>query len=318
MTTALIPPTAHRAPLEQAPAASEPRRMQQLRTRDASDHFAMYRAGFYVTSDRQTGEFYWDRRDDRYIVALGAEVSDKARHIMKKEVRVPVRCSFNAHPAAVLDHLQDVSIKPRTWVSAEVRRIYEEMIAAGTAFTMEAVHEGQLVGGLIGIASGLGRHHRHHVRPARNRKACDRHRRHCCVTPSSSSTGSAPPASTCRISIPENHPWQRLGETKISMDELRCASLSRTWIDPIIIARATGDIDDKWLFIFRGDFGGFGVGSDFTFQVQGYVGYRFSKLFQTSIGYRVIGIDYDKGSGEDRFRYNMNTFGPNIRLGFNL
>lgn len=96
------------------------------------------------------------------------------------------------------------------------------------------------------------------------------------------------------------------------------ASLSRTWIDPIIIARATGDIDDKWLFIFRGDFGGFGVGSDFTFQVQGYVGYRFSKLFQTSIGYRVIGIDYDKGSGEDRFRYNMNTFGPNIRLGFNL
>jgi len=95
-------------------------------------------------------------------------------------------------------------------------------------------------------------------------------------------------------------------------------SISRTWIDPILIARATGDIDDKWLFVFRGDFGGFGIGSAFTWQVQGYVGYRFSKLFQTSVGYRIIGIDYDKGSGEDRFRYNMNTFGPNIRLGFNL
>jgi hypothetical protein len=56
----------------------------------------------------------------------------------------------------------------------------------------------------------------------------------------------------------------------------------------------------------------------FTWQVQGYAGYRFSKLFQTSIGYRIIAIDYDKGTGEDRFRYDMNTFGPNIRLGFNL
>jgi hypothetical protein len=95
-------------------------------------------------------------------------------------------------------------------------------------------------------------------------------------------------------------------------------SLSRTWIDPILITRASTDINDKWLFIFRGDFGGFGIGSIFTWQVQGYVGYRFSKLFQTSVGYRIIAIDYDKGSGEDRFRYDMNTFGPNIRLGFNL
>lgn len=49
--------------------------MQQLRTRDASDHLAMYQAGFYVTSDRKTGEFYWDRRDERYIVPLDDEVT---------------------------------------------------------------------------------------------------------------------------------------------------------------------------------------------------------------------------------------------------
>lgn len=96
------------------------------------------------------------------------------------------------------------------------------------------------------------------------------------------------------------------------------ASLSRTWVDPVVIARATAEVNEKWLFTFRGDFGGFGIGSDFTWQAQGYVGYRFSKLFQTAIGYRIIGIDYDKGSSEDRFRYDMNTFGPNIRFGFNL
>ncbi len=96
------------------------------------------------------------------------------------------------------------------------------------------------------------------------------------------------------------------------------ASLSRTWIDPIIIARYTADIDNKWLFTVRGDIGGFGIGSDFSWQAQGYVGYRFSKLFQTSIGYRAIGVNYDTGSGAERFRYDMLTFGPNIRFGFNL
>ncbi len=96
------------------------------------------------------------------------------------------------------------------------------------------------------------------------------------------------------------------------------ASLSKTWVDPVIVTRLTADINDKWLFVFRGDFGGFGVGSTFTWQLQGYAGYRFSNLFQTTIGYRIIGIDYDKGTGEDRFRYDMNTFGPNIRFGFNL
>jgi len=96
------------------------------------------------------------------------------------------------------------------------------------------------------------------------------------------------------------------------------ASLKKTWVDPVIVTRLTADIDDKWLFVFRGDFGGFGIGSTFTWQLQGYAGYRFSKLFQTTIGYRIIGIDYDKGTGEDRFRYDMNTFGPNIRFGFNL
>lgn len=96
------------------------------------------------------------------------------------------------------------------------------------------------------------------------------------------------------------------------------ASISQTWIDPVIVTRLTADIDSKWLFVFRGDFGGFGIGSKFTWQVQGYAGYRFSKLFQTTLGYRIIGIDYDKGAGEERFRYDMNTFGPNIRFGFNF
>lgn len=95
-------------------------------------------------------------------------------------------------------------------------------------------------------------------------------------------------------------------------------SQSKTWFDPILIARLTADIKDKWLFQFRGDIGGFGVGSDLTWQLQAYAGYRFSKLFQLTAGYRILSIDYDKGVDKERFIYKVDTFGPVIRLGFNF
>lgn len=237
MTETLAAPTLQLAGI--APPTIEARRMQQLRTRGADDHLAMYRAGFYVTTDRQTNEFHWDRRDERYIVPLDAEVADKARHIMKKEVRVPVRCSFNAQSAAVLDHLQDAGIKPRTWVGAEVRRIYEELIAAGSAFTMEACHEGQLVGGLVGIAVGsvavidtmYGLPEPKALRSASKALLC-----HAVIE--FNRVGA-----TCidvQNQHPENHPWQRLGETRISMDGLRCLFARQCASEVDVVAAMAG------------------------------------------------------------------------------
>lgn len=239
MTIALIAPERHPTRIQQDPVADVDRHMQQLRTRDASDHLAMYRAGFYVTSDRQTGEFYWDRRDERYIVPLDPAVSEKAQHIMKKEVRIPVACSFNSQPAAVLDHLQDITIKPRTWVSAEVRRVYENMIEAGTAFSMEAVHEGQLVGGLVGIAIGevaiidtmYGLPEPKSLRSASKALLC-----HAVIE-----LGRV--GATCidvQNQHPENHPWQRLGETRISMKELRRLLAQQVASDADIISAMSG------------------------------------------------------------------------------
>lgn len=100
--------------------------------------------------------------------------------------------------------------------------------------------------------------------------------------------------------------------------ETREGSASKTWLDPIIIVRSQGAIKDKWLLQFRGDIGGFGIGSDFSWQLQAYVGYRISKLFQTSIGYRYISIDYDDGEGSERFKYDVDTYGMVVRFGFNF
>jgi len=95
-------------------------------------------------------------------------------------------------------------------------------------------------------------------------------------------------------------------------------SASKTWFDPILIARVSTSIRDKWLFKVKGDLGGFGLGSDFTWQVQAYAGYRFGKLFQLTAGYKILSIDYDKGTDTNRFIYNVDTSGPVVRFGFNF
>jgi hypothetical protein len=95
-------------------------------------------------------------------------------------------------------------------------------------------------------------------------------------------------------------------------------SASKTWFDPILITRVKANIKDKWLFQFRGDLGGFNVGSKLTWQVQAYAGYRFTKVFSLTAGYRYLSMDYDKGTDANRFIYNVATFGPEISFGFHF
>jgi hypothetical protein len=110
------------------------------------------------------------------------------------------------------------------------------------------------------------------------------------------------------------------GERNVFLNDTEAfsESQSKTFYDPVLITRLSTDIKDKWLFQFRGDLGGFGVGSDFTWQLQAYAGYRFTEVFQLTAGYRILGIDYDKGVDKERFIFNMNEFGPVVRFGFNF
>lgn len=98
----------------------------------------------------------------------------------------------------------------------------------------------------------------------------------------------------------------------------RSKQVTRTWVDPVIIARVKGAAGKKFIYQFRGDLGGFGIGSDFAWQLQAYGGWQFTKKFQFTAGYRFISFDYEKGSGENYFKYDMDTFGPVIRFGLNL
>jgi hypothetical protein len=98
----------------------------------------------------------------------------------------------------------------------------------------------------------------------------------------------------------------------------KSGSISQTWVDPMIVARIKSAEDKKLIYQFRGELGGFGVGSAFAWQALANVGYRFTKLFHMTAGYRFISLDYETGSGQAKFVYDMDTFGPEVRLGFSF
>lgn len=107
-------------------------------------------------------------------------------------------------------------------------------------------------------------------------------------------------------------------KTGALFDTARTESLTKTWVDPVIITRITAPLKGKCLLQLRADVGGFGIGSKFAWQIQADAGYKFSKLFQATVGYRYIDVDYESGSGSDRFLYNIATFGPTVRFAFNF
>lgn len=89
---------------------------------------------------------------------------------------------------------------------------------------------------------------------------------------------------------------------------------SKNWVDPIIGLSAHYDINERWYVNALADVGGFGVGSDITAQGFAAIGYNWSDKVSTSLGYRVLYTDYDKGG----FVYNITQHGPYAGLAFHF
>jgi len=80
---------------------------------------------------------------------------------------------------------------------------------------------------------------------------------------------------------------------------------SQWWIDPIVGLRGQINIT-RWLFLAaQGDVGGFGAGSQITWNTQATVGVNFTRNIFGELGYRYMYVDYNKNN----FLYQMNSFG---------
>jgi len=99
----------------------------------------------------------------------------------------------------------------------------------------------------------------------------------------------------------------------------RVPSGTHDWWDPIVGAQLRFPLyRDKLSFDGRFDVGGFGVGSDFTWQAFPYLNWRFAKWASAQAGYRWLGTDYETGNGTIRFRYDVTLQGPQLGLSFHF
>jgi hypothetical protein len=91
-----------------------------------------------------------------------------------------------------------------------------------------------------------------------------------------------------------------------------------TWVDPLVGLRLRHQISPGHRLVLSGDVGGFGVGSDFSWQVVGAYNFDFAKtsmgIWSGMVGYRALYVDFNKGSGTTLYEYDMLQHGPIMGL----
>lgn len=95
------------------------------------------------------------------------------------------------------------------------------------------------------------------------------------------------------------------------------SSGSMDWADPVFGLVVRHEIAPHQRLRVRGDIGGFGVGSQFTWQAFGGYSYEFSSgptSWSALLGYRALGINYSAGNGADYRNLNLVLHGPVLGL----
>jgi hypothetical protein len=86
---------------------------------------------------------------------------------------------------------------------------------------------------------------------------------------------------------------------------------TQNWIDPVLGARFRLNLNKGVFVDVKGDAGGFGVGSQLTYQIYSGLGKEFKKRFSVMAGYRYLYVDYANGG----FLYDVHMSGALVGLG---
>lgn len=108
-----------------------------------------YQEGFFPMAESEGGEIYWHSPDPRAVFPLfRITVPRSMRQKMKKGVfTFKVNSNFRTI-------IQKCAQRESTWISPDIINAYCELHDMGYAHSVEAYHDGELVGGLYGMAIG--------------------------------------------------------------------------------------------------------------------------------------------------------------------
>lgn len=87
---------------------------------------------------------------------------------------------------------------------------------------------------------------------------------------------------------------------------------SNNWIDPIVGLRGDLHFNDRWFAVAEFDIGGFGVGSDFSWNAMAAVGFAISHVVSVEVGWKHLDVDYQDGT----FIFDVALSGPFLAFTF--
>jgi hypothetical protein len=110
--------------------------------------------------------------------------------------------------------------------------------------------------------------------------------------------------------------WWFDTELKLDAGRLpaRTQSASTSWADPVVGVRGVLRLNDSLSVTAYGDIGGFGVGSQLTWQAFATLDYQVTESISVSAGFRWIHIDYDKGRNDISLDMAGPIIGASVRF----
>jgi opacity protein-like surface antigen len=94
-------------------------------------------------------------------------------------------------------------------------------------------------------------------------------------------------------------------------DGTRRINTTERWVDPYFGARVQQALGKRWSLVGYADIGGYGIGSDLSWQLLAGANYAFKPNLVGKLGYRHVQNDYE----EDGFLYDMASAGFYLGLG---
>jgi len=113
-----------------------------------------YAAGIFpMAEDADDPEVFWVDPDERGVLPLDAfHGSRRLRRTIGQDI-FDIRCD-GAFEEVVRGCAEPRPERPRTWINDEIVRLYTALFRLGFAHSVESWLEGELVGGLYGVAIG--------------------------------------------------------------------------------------------------------------------------------------------------------------------
>ncbi len=111
-----------------------------------------------------------------------------------------------------------------------------------------------------------------------------------------------------------------VGDLQLSADRSKAVASSGnvSWVDPLVGLRVRHRLAPGQDLQAEADIGGFGVGSQFSWQAIGTYSYQFGRTGGVAwagvIGYRALYVNYIQGGGNTLFQTNLLQHGPLIGL----